>query len=313
MLEFLLLVVGLTGLWIGANLAIKGAMNLAEHYKISHGVMGLTILALGTDLPELFIDIKAALERLSGVETSGLVIGETIGTCFSQIGIMLGIAGLMGGIVVLKRTLNREAGIMIASVALLWLLSFDGLLSQTDGLILIAFYVIYFLMILREEKLKERKLFPPEIHPAQDIMAITGGLMLLAYSSNITVDNGVALSAILGVPQTVVGVLILGFGTSLPELATTITAVRKKAGTMALGNLIGSNIFDILFTLGVGSAISGFLVDSQFHNIDIPLLIGLSVFVFILLYTKKSLHIWESITLIAITVGYYLAKAFIFF
>ena len=132
MYELILLILGLIGLVFGAKLVIKGALNLAEHFKISKLFIGLTILAVGTDLPELFTVITGAVMRLKGIETSGLIVGETIGSCFGQIALTLGILGLFGTLFLRKRELIRDGLMMVGSVVLFFLAGIDGVITRPE-------------------------------------------------------------------------------------------------------------------------------------------------------------------------------------
>lgn len=308
-MEFIFLIAGLIGLWLGAELAISGAINIAERYKISHVFLGLTILALGTDLPELFIDVSAAIRKLQGFDTSGLIVGETIGTCLSQITLVLGVAGFFGYYVISKRALLRDGFMLLASVVFLFVAGIDGEISQTDGVILMLFYGVYFFTLLREEKLFE-KMRAPQYNLLWAILSMISGFVLLVIASTLTIDNALILSEKFGIAQHLVGLLIVGLGTSLPELATDITAIRKGAGTMAAGNILGSNIFDALFTLGLGSAIAGFSVSSELLYYDLPLLFVVSLFVLSLFYFKKRIGKKTGAVLIGVYALYFITRVF---
>jgi cation:H+ antiporter len=300
----ILLILGLVGLWFGAELTIRAALNIAEHYKLSHLFIGLTILALGTDLPELFIDTAGAIQRLAGVETSGLIVGETIGTCFAQIGLVLGIIGLFCTLTITKRQLVRDGFMMVGSVVLLFLVGLDGKISRVDGILFMVVYIFYFLSLFREEKVREKIHRAPKLHPFWAVFSLIVGFALLGYFSNMTVQNGVLVGQIWGISQSLIGIVILGLGTSLPELSVSIAAIRNGATKMAVGNLIGSNIFDMLFTLGFASAISGFVINEALLNFDIPALLGMSLIVLFLFRTRMRLCKKEAIVLLLFFFAY---------
>ena len=150
------LVIGLTGLWLASEITIRGALDISDRFKISRGFVGLTILAVGTDVPELFVSIVGAINRLRGVETSGLIIGQIVGSSFSQIGLMMGMAGLFGAFILTKREIIRDGMTLMVSAVLLVLLGMDGEFSRVDGALLLIFYLFYFLTLLRDEKVKEK-------------------------------------------------------------------------------------------------------------------------------------------------------------
>jgi len=309
MLELMFLILGIAGLWFGSKLVITGALSIVEHYKISQMFIGLTVLALGTDLPEVVVHITGAIHRLGGVETSGLIVGETIGTCFGQIGLALGIAGLSGILIMTKRQLKRDGLALLGSVALIFLVGLDGHISRTEGIVLILIYLVYFLFLYREEKVHEKiQRAPKKSIFWLDFFLLIVGFALLIYSSNLTVGNALLISQRWGITQSLVGILIVGVGTSLPELATSLSAVKKGAGSLAVGNLIGSNIYDALFALGIGSAISGFNVNKDLLRFDIPALFVFSLVVLVLFKRKMRLERKEAFLLIGIYAVYYIVK-----
>lgn len=304
MLSFVLLVLGLTGLWIGAELTINGALAVARHFKLSQVFMGLTVVALGTDLPELFVDITAAIQRLNGIETSDIIIGETVGTTLSQTSLMLGIAALIGAVVITKRVLVRDGFVMLASVVLLFIMGLDGMLSRLDGCILVFIYLIYFAQLYREEKVIEKVKRAPSLNVAWAGLSLVGGVVILLFTADLTLDSALELSELLGVSETLVGLFMVGLGTSLPELATSVTAVRKKASKLAAAGLIGSNIYDMLFTLGIGTAISGFSMNPEFMRFDIPVLFIIFGVVLWLFRSKLRIEKREGMFLIGLYVGF---------
>jgi len=311
MLEFTLLILGLLGLVLGSHLIIKGSLNIAEHYKISQFFIGLTIFAIGSDLPELFIDITGAIKKLNGFDTSGLIIGETIGTCLGQIALTLGVVGLFSTLTLKKRELQRDGLLMVGSVALLFFLGFDGEISQIDGVILVMSFIIYFISLFREEKVYEKIQIAEKINLSWAIISIVGGFSILIYASSVVINNALILATLWGVSQSIIGILIIGVGTSLPEMVISLSALQKKAFSLSVGNLIGSNIFDILFTLGISSAISGFFVDKKFLQFDIPFLFATSIIVLIFFGKRKKIDKKEAIALICIYFTYVLIKLFL--
>jgi len=303
MLELILLILGLVGLVVGTELVVRGALNIAKHYKLSPVFIGLTILSIGTDLPELVVDITGAIYRLSGIETSGLIIGETIGTCFGQIALALGIIGLFGTLVLTKRQLIRDGSMMVGSVVLLFLVGLDGMIQWWEGVIFVLIYGFYFFTLFREEKVTE-KIRAPGIHPLWSIVSLIGGFAILVYCSKIVIDNALFLAEAWGIAQSFMGVVILGLGTSLPEIAISLGALRKKAYGLSVGNLIGSNIFDILFTLGISSIIAGFNVSRDLLKFDIPALFFVSLVVVGLFAWRKRIKTKEAVVLLLIDLAY---------
>ena len=310
MLELTFLILGLLGLVIGSHSIIKGGLNIAEHYKISQFFIGLTIFAIGSDLPELFIDITGAIKKLNGIDTSELIIGETIGTCLGQIALTLGVVGLFSTLTLKKRELQRDGLLMVGSVALLFFLGFDGEISKNDGVILLFTFVIYFISLFREEKIYEKIQIAEKMYLTWALVSILGGFGILIYSSSVVINNALSLANAWGISQSIIGIFIIGLGTSLPEMVVSLAALRRKAFSLSVGNLIGSNIFDILFTLGTASAISGFFVDRKFLTFDIPFLFATSIIVLIFFGKRKKIDKKEAVALILIYLIYVFIKLF---
>ncbi|UGV41528.1 calcium/sodium antiporter [Methanococcoides orientis] len=310
MYELLILLIGLAGLMLGAELIIKAALAIAEHYKISHAFIGLTLLTLGTNLPELVISVTGSIQRSMGTETSGLIIGDSIGSCFGQIGITMGIVGMFGALTLTKRELSRDGVMMLISVALLFLTGLDGTLSRTDGLIFLAAYAVYFFLLYREEEVHQKFKSAPPLYFTRTILSISAGFAILILSSYAVLNNALYLADMWGISQSFIGIVLIGLGTSLPELALSWSSIRKRAVNLSVFNLIGSNIFDILFTLGVGSLISSFTVSEALVRFDIPALFFVSLLVLLFFRRHMQLKKNEAFVLILLYVLYISVKIY---
>lgn len=308
MFELFLLILGLAGLVLGSQLIIRGALEIANHYKFSQIFIGLTILAIGTDLPELVVNISGAIHRLGGIETSGLIVGQTIGTCFGQIALTMGIIGIFCYLTLSHKRVIRDGSMMIVSVILLLLVGLDGVITRFDGALFILIYVVYFAFLQREEKTFEKIKRRPSMDLLWSVISIVAGFGVLIYCSNIVIDNAVELADIWGVRQSLIGIVLIGLGTSLPEIVLSISAIIKKAPMLSVGNLIGSNIFDILFTLGIGAVISEFVVSANLLIFDIPFLIATSFVVMIFFLRKRGIQKVEALALLGIYCLYIAAK-----
>lgn len=309
-MEFILLILGLVGLVFGTNLIISGSLNIAEHFKIPHILIGLTILAVGTDLPELVVMINGAFQRLSGIETSGLIVGEALGSCFSQIGLTLGIIGLFGtSLFLTKRELVREGSMLLGSVLLLFLLGQDGALSLTDGFVMLLVYFFYFVMLYISEKEPDTEVKrAPPMKLSWALVSLLSGFALLIFSSDMVVNNALVIATMWGLAQTFVGIVIVGVGTSLPEIAVSIGALMKNSPRLSMGNVLGSNIFDILFVLGVGSTISGFNIDNGLLWFDIPFLFFMSLIIMLFFLRERKLTKGEAVFILIIYTVYFVMK-----
>ncbi|MEA3249287.1 MAG: sodium:calcium antiporter [Patescibacteria group bacterium] len=288
-MTILFLILGIAGLWIASEIAISGALDIADHFRISRGFIGLTVLAIGTDVPELFVNVTAAISRTRGVETSGFILGQIVGTCFGQVALMLGLVGLFATLTITRRKLLRDGLMLVTAAVLLFLLGHDGEISRMDGALLIVVYLVYFVSLIREEKIREKLHFKSKRNMLKAGVSLVGGLVLLGFAADITVENALALSVQWGIAQSVVGALIVGLGTSLPELATSLAALKKGHSELALGNLIGSTTFDMLVALGAAGLVSGLLVTSSILYFDLVMLILLTLLVFFVFWSRLRL------------------------
>lgn len=304
MFDVILLLLAILGLVLGTELIIRGSLNIAEHFKISHLFIGLTILAVGTDLPELFVNISGAIHRLQGTETSGIIVGQIIGTCLGQIALTLGILSLFARLTLRWKEITRDGIMMILSVVLFLVAGLDGAISRIEGVIFLLVYASYFYTIFKQENLKEKIQRAPKIYTSWAILSLISGFAILIYCSNLIVVKATQLAETWGIAQSFIGIILVGLGTSLPELTVSLNAIRKGAFRLSIGNLIGSNIFDILFSLGISTAISGFIVDKNLLIFDIPFLLLVSIAVVAFFRRNMQLDKYEGIALISIYIFY---------
>lgn len=310
MIELLLLLIGLLGLWGGTELVIKGALNIADYYKLSQMFVGMTILAIGTDLPEMFVAVDAAIHKqIAQVDTSGLIVGNALGSSFSQITLILGIAGLFGTLTYLRKSLYADGLMILFSIVLVFTLGFDGTITRKEGLVMVLVYMIYYTRLFQQEKVISKvntTRFSGKLW--WNVVLLVIGLFIVAFASKLVVENGVKLAIALNMKQSLVGILFIGLGTSLPELALSINAAVKKANNLSVGNLIGSNIFDLLMPIGLGASIAGLEFNRHLIFIDLPILLFASFTALLFFHQKKGLQRNEGIMLIGIFLIYAILK-----
>ena len=308
-----LVLIGLFGLWLGTRWVIAGALGLAKRYSLSHSFVGLGILALGTDLPEVFVSLNASMLHLKGIESSGIITGNAIGSSISQITVILGITGLLLSFRIEKKDFNRDAFFLLSSITLLYVFGFDGLINRLEGAILIATYLVYYIILFREGHTNEddnasgKVLTIPWI-----VFNLILGLSVLIYSSHVVVKNAMMLAEHWGVAQSFVGIAIIGLGTSLPELAVSIGAAINKSPKMTVGNIVGSNIFDGLIPIGLGGAISTTNMEDVLLTFDLPFTFVVTLIVLLFLRTKRGISTIEGIILILIYLAYIYLKMTVF-
>jgi cation:H+ antiporter len=241
---------------MGTNLTIAGALSIARKHHLSDIFVGLVILSIGSDLPEVAVAIDAGLKTRHGLNASGVVVGSAIGSVVAQIGFVLGVAGLITHLTLAPRYIYRHGAMLLGATLLLFWAAWDGHISALEGLSLITVYVMYVFMLLSREKVTED-------HPAGIDDTARGpwvrlivGLIVIFASSELAVRSVVNLAQAFQLNESVISVLIIGLGTSLPELSISLGAILKKQVHLSVGNIIGSNIFDTLIPIGVASLIA---------------------------------------------------------
>ncbi|MCE7946056.1 MAG: sodium:calcium antiporter [Chloroflexi bacterium CFX4] len=285
--------VGLAGLFFGGNWLVQGAARFAKTLGVSPIVIGLTIVAYGTSMPELLVSVQAALGGNADIS-----MGNVVGSNIANIGLIIGISALIFPMVVQLQFLRREIPIMIGVSLLLLFLAQDGVLQATDGLLFVmgavGFSVFSYLLAKREEAelIKETTEFTATlVEPPKSILSdlalIGGGIAVLLVGSERLVFGAVNIATALGVPQLVIGITLVAVGTSLPELATSVIAAFKKESEIAIGNVVGSNIFNILGILGITSLITPINVNPQLIRVDMFIMIGFSVALYLFCIGRK--------------------------
>jgi len=310
-MQLLYLLLGIAGLVLAAHLVITGVLHIADRLKLSHVFVGLTVLALGTNLPEIVVSITGAIHNRIGVQASGVVVGDAIGSCFGQLALTLGILGLLtvGGLYIKKRVLKRDGIALLITIVLLIVVSVDGALNLVDGVILLATYGIYLWYISRSEEIYEKingGWVKP--HMVWATLSVLAGFGILAYCSTVVIKNAVALSNSWGVAQSLVGILIVGIGTSLPELTVALIALKKRALGLSVGNIIGSNIVDMTVTPGIGAAISTLTFSKSLVYFDVLFLLAVTVITLVMFRSDRKITRWEAATLIGLFALYAVLK-----
>jgi cation:H+ antiporter len=314
-LSSLSIVLGFIGLIFGANWLVDGASSLAKKNNISDLVIGLTIVAFGSSAPELVVNAVASFNGFSDI-----VFGNIIGSNNFNLFIILGIAGLIFPITVQSSTAWKEIPISLAVTILLFLLANNFYLyqnpeiSRLDGLILLIAFLSFMYYVFRQLK-QEKSEVTTIAHKSNSKIwgFIIFGIAGLMIGGKLVVDNSIAVAMELGVSQKIIGLTIIAAGTSLPELVTSIVAALKKNSDIAIGNVIGSNIFNVLLILSISAFVNPIAYNPNFNQ-DIFILIGGTVFLIIAMFTgkRKKLDRWEALILLSfyvVYVGSLVAKA----
>lgn len=305
---WLFLVAGFILLIKGADWLVEGASGIAKRLDVSDLAVGLTIVALGTSTPEMIVNIFASIQKHQDI-----AVGNIIGSSIFNVLLILGITGLITPLIVKSSTIWKEIPFSLAAVAILFLLTLDigstgpKLISRIDGIILLALFCGFLYYVYKHLSPKNTSAMTSFVQTNLFILLhyILVGIIALVIGGRFVVISAVQLAQSLGVSQKIIGLTLVAAGTSLPELMTSAVAAFKKKDDIAIGNIIGSNIFNILFILGVSATIRPITYNPVF-NTDLIVLSAGTIFLFLAMFTggKKLLDRWESGVLLAGYVGY---------
>lgn len=308
LLSSVLLIIGFGLLIKGADWMVNGSSSLAKKFKVPDLLIGLTIVAFGTSAPELVVNIFASIDKRYDI-----IFGNVIGSNNFNLYIILGIVGLITPIAVKSSTVNKEIPISFIALLLLFflcngfLLQGDYLLSRFDGLILFSCFFLFLFYIYRQLiSGEETQDISPLVYSNLKIwILIIGGLAGLIVGGKMVVDAAIDIATSIGISQQIIGLTIVAAGTSLPELTTSVIAALKKNSDIAIGNVIGSNIFNILLILSISTFVNPITYNPKF-NVDMYLLAFGTTLLFLAMFTgkKKILDRWESLFLLLIYIGY---------
>lgn len=311
LITLVLFVIGFVLLTFGADLLVRGAVNLSEEIGVSRLVVGLTIVAFGTSAPELAVNLQSAW-----VGQPHLAVGNVVGSNILNILLILGIGALIVPLGIHKRLIKLEIPLMIGVSFLLLLLSLDGILNRWDGLLLasgIVFYTFFSIKICRQNndykpEGEENKEAINVYNTTKNLFFILAGLGLLVLGSGWLVDGAIVIAQFFGVSELIIGLTIVSIGTSLPELATVVVASLRGEKELVVGNLVGSNLFNILLVLGFTSLIAptGIDVPDAALVFDIPVMIAVALACFPIFFTGYMIERWEGGTFIAFYLAYVL-------
>ncbi len=308
-LSIILLIIGFVLLVKGADIFVSGASSIAQNFKISKIIIGLTIVAFGTSAPELAVSIKGIL---SG--SSEIVLGNVVGSNILNILLILGMSSIFGKMSVKDNTVKKEIPLTILFSILLMMVSFDNMfnnkvtnvITKNDGIIILLFFVIfiyYLIAVMKNDRKKEKE--KPNYNLFYSILFTGIGLAGVIIGSNFVVDNAVNIAKLMHVSEKMISLTIVALGTSLPELVTSVEASRKGENDIAIGNIIGSNIFNIGVVIGIPSAIIGNINVGIFNYIDMFVMIISAILLFVLTVKDRNLDKKNGIVMLMIFIIYY--------
>lgn len=287
-------------LW-GADRLTDGAVAVAEKMKMPQIVIGLTIVAMGTSMPEFCVSLISALKG-----TSDLAVGNIVGSNIFNTLLIVGVSALVAPMSIMKTTVRKDIPFALVASALLLIMCLDGDISRIDAAILFVMFLIFMYITLRGAKAQGTDLEEKEKKPMAtwlSVVWILVGLACLIGGSNLFVDGATAVATKLGVSEAVIGLTIVARGTSLPELATSVVSARKGNSGIAIGNVLGSNVFNILAILGLTGVISPMTLKGITMT-DLSMMVISIILIWLFSFTKYKIERWEGAILTAVFVGY---------
>ncbi len=310
-LQFLLLIVGFIFLIKGADWLVDGASSVASNFKVSKLLIGLTIVAFGTGAPELAVSFSSFI---SG--NTDILLGNVIGSNIINVLLLIGVAAIIHPIRVKKETVSKELPLLLLISTALIVLILDTTLSEaltnafsrSDAIVCLLFFGIflyYLVSLARKNKKEAKKVEKPKYKLGKSFFFVLIGLVGVITGSQLVVNSASTIASVIGISERVIALSVIALGTSLPELVTTITAAKKGESDLLIGNIVGSNIFNICIVLALPVAISGTITPENFEILDLILLIGSTLLVCTLARLNRKITRLEGILMLTIFAVYY--------
>ena len=307
-MSYLLILLGLVALFFGGDYLVKGAVGLAKKFNVSTLVIGLTVVSIGTSAPELLVSLKAALTGVPDI-----AIGNVVGSNIANLALVLGISALIFPFAVSRNVARIDIPVMLVATLLFWYFISDLLLSWQEGLILVVLLIFYTIFLFINSKRQEKTEEEKEEANKQSFFASLGfviaGSVALVFGADWLVTGASEVARELGVSDHIIGVTIVAFGTSVPELVTSITAAIRKETDISIGNLVGSNIFNICAILGITSLVTEIPVNPIVLKMDIFWVFGISLMILPFVLHKFKIHRFKAAIFL---VSYFVYLYFVF-
>jgi len=297
LLDILLIIIGVALVLKGADFLTEGASALARRMHVPEIVIGLTIVAAGTSAPELFVSVVSALNG-----TPDLAVGNVVGSNTMNCMLIVGCAAMVAPMTISRSTVRKDIPFAVMASILLTCIALDNYLGRIDGIILLLGFVVFMAYTLLQAKngQAEPQTEVKQLNPWLSVLFLVIGLAMLVAGSNVFVDSASSVAAALGISEGVIGLTVVAGGTSLPELATSVVAARKGQSAIAIGNVIGSNVFNILLILGMTAVISPLQIEG-ITTIDMAVMLISVILVWLFSFTRFTVERWEGASLV---IGY---------
>lgn len=302
-MSYLLIVVGLVMLIFGGDVLVQGASGIAKKFNLSPLVIGMTVVAFGTSAPELMVSIKAAM-----MGSPEIALGNVIGSNIANIALVLAITVLIFPLLIDRNSKIIDWPVMFIASLLFYIFALNGQISRVEGWLMFIGIVLFTIFLIRNS-LQKNKSYEPDLEQhVPNIWLSIGknliGLVLLYFGSEWLVKGAVDIAESFGIEERIIGVTVIAFGTSVPELAASVMAAIKKETDISIGNLVGSNIFNILSVIGITSIIQPIEVSEKVLNPDMYWMLGIALALGIILFTWKKIQRWHGLLLLASYVFY---------
>ncbi len=290
MMDILLFLAGLTALYFGSDWLVKGAARLAISLNIQPVVVGLTVVAFGTSMPEFVVSFIGALKGLPDI-----ALGNIVGSNIVNIGLILGLSAIIYPLSVHMKLVRFEIPFMVFAAVILFIVSIDGIISRIDSILFAAIftaYIVYTIKVSKKESKRVKEEYKEFLQKkdsiTKDLILIAAGLAVLIAGAEILVRAALSIARAMGISELIIGMTIVAVGTSLPELATSTAAAFKKEADISIGNIVGSNIFNILFILGITGTIQPVAVNPEALKLHMPVMIFISLALFVFMKTGSA-------------------------
>ena len=305
-MNIILIIVGFVLLIKCADYLVDGASNVAKALGIPPLVVGLTVVSLGTSAPEAAVSVTASIKNMNTMS-----LGNVVGSNICNLLLVLGASSLFGKVTAKKEVIKRDFVYVLIATATIFLLALEhfihgretGIITRTNGLVLLLFLAIYLYTLIRDAKYNKKTIEEQTKFSIKDIFLIIIGVAGIILGGNSVVDGATNLATNIGVSENVVALTIVAVGTSLPELVTSVVAVKKNQSDIAIGNVLGSNLFNILFILGLSSSISPITYGLE-SFVDIIFMLSITVLVFLLFLRHKNIGRYKGIFLLILYFSY---------
>ena len=301
-LQILVLILGLILLYAGSSLLVEGAATTAIMFAVRPVIVGLTVVSLATSAPELLVSLVAALK-----DSGGISLGNILGSNVINIALVLGISAVIKPVVIQKRIIKSELPYMIFISLVFWVLCLDAVIGRFDGILLLSLltlFLVYGVATAKENGSQISREAPGIKAVAKNVGFIIAGIILLAYGAKFVVQEAIVIAESIGLSETFIGISVVALGTSLPELATSAVAAAKGESDISVGNVVGSNLFNICLVMGVVGLLNPMTIEKSLLYFQFPFMVFISVLLGGIALIKQKITKASGLAFIALFVAY---------